>query len=195
MICGYLAIWICCQTFCVVGVLRCCIFSGLWSSTILWIAVNSVYGRKQAKKFLLTPKRFERGKGFCLRKHYQLPQHTHAVPHKTCNHFWRSLWAYKPCNRKKLLCRFHIISRKHSYWTDLVLRQQHLVAVDTILYWWCEYCHCFLLVVVFQYPASRVTSIFPRWVGKEESLCRHLQVPLICRSSSDLDESDKFHTG
>ena len=101
MICGYLAIWICCQTFCVVGVLRCCIFSGLCSSTILWIAVNSVYGRKQAKKFLLTPKRFERGKGFCLRKHYQLPQHTHAVPHKTCNHFWRSLWAYNPCNRKK----------------------------------------------------------------------------------------------
>ena len=71
---------------------------------------------------------------------------------------------------RKLHCRFHIISRKHSYWTDLVVRHQRLVAVDTSLYWWCEYCHCFLLIVVFQYPASRVTSIFPRWVGKEESL-------------------------
>ena len=30
---GYLAIRICYQTFCVVGVLRCCIFSGLCSST------------------------------------------------------------------------------------------------------------------------------------------------------------------
>ena len=30
--------------------------------------------------------------------------------------------------------------------------------------------------------------------GKRKRLCRHLQVPLICRSSSDLDESDKFHT-
>ena len=31
--------------------------------------------------------------------------------------------------------------------------------------------------------------------GKRKRLCRHLQVPLICRSSSDLDELDKFHTG
>ena len=31
--------------------------------------------------------------------------------------------------------------------------------------------------------------------GKRKRLCRHLQVPLICRSSSFLDESDKFYTG
>ena len=31
--------------------------------------------------------------------------------------------------------------------------------------------------------------------GKRKRLCRHLQVPLICRSSSVLDESDKFYTG
>ena len=31
--------------------------------------------------------------------------------------------------------------------------------------------------------------------GKRKRLYRHLQVPLICRSSSDLDESDKFRTG
>ena len=49
---------------------------------------------------------------------------------------------------RKLHCRFHIIPRKHTYWTDLVLRHQCLVAVDTILYWWCEYRHCFLLIVV-----------------------------------------------
>ena len=28
--------------------------------------------------------------------------------------------------------------------------------------------------------------------GKRKRLCRHLQVPLICRSSSFLDESEKF---
>ena len=49
---------------------------------------------------------------------------------------------------RKLHCRFHIIPRKHTYWTDLVLRHQCLVAVDTILYWWCECRHCFLLIVV-----------------------------------------------
>ena len=48
----------------------------------------------------------------------------------------------------KLHCRYHIIPRKHSYWTDLVLRHQCLVAVDTILYWWCKYRLCFLLLVV-----------------------------------------------
>ena len=31
--------------------------------------------------------------------------------------------------------------------------------------------------------------------GKRKRLCRHLQAPWICRSSSFLDESDKFYTG
>jgi len=31
--------------------------------------------------------------------------------------------------------------------------------------------------------------------GKRKRLCWHLQIPLICRSSCDLDESDKFLTG
>ena len=31
--------------------------------------------------------------------------------------------------------------------------------------------------------------------GKRKRLCRHLQVPLICRSSSFLDESEEFYTG
>ena len=45
--CGYLAIWICCKTFCVVGVLRCCIFSGLCSSTIKSLKRSSYLPRNK----------------------------------------------------------------------------------------------------------------------------------------------------
>ena len=31
--------------------------------------------------------------------------------------------------------------------------------------------------------------------GKRKRLCRHLQIPLVCQSSSDLDKSDEFQTG
>ena len=43
-------------------------------------------------------------------------------------------------------------------------------------------------------PAESLRSFLDK-SGKRKRLCRHLQVPLICRSSSSLDESDKFYTG
>ena len=50
-----------------------------------------------------------------------------------------------------------------------------------------------LIWSIVLYPASRSLRSFLDKSGKRKRLCRHLQVPLICRSSSFLDESDKFY--
>ena len=58
----------------------------------------------------------------------------------------------------------------------------------------------FLLTISIQNQEKTFTLLaeslqsFLDKLGKRKRLCRHLQTPLICRSSRDLDESDKFHT-
>ena len=98
-------------------------------------AVYSVYGCIQAKQFLLTPRRYERGKGFFPRKHYKLPQHTHAAVHKTDTPFRRSqtlnnhIWAFNPCNMKKTSWQIS----HHSLKTPLLHEQTWFCATSALL--------------------------------------------------------------